>query len=256
MILAPIQTNATDEKPSTKVSIIFSSTIEDGTQVEFTVSKTGSDQGAIREKRRRKGNDPTKDKPDSDETIKIYQIRVRSDGTELVGKAEVLLTDPVVTFTLNRPEDQDPGQKRARPTITLIVKGTSFGLKDRTTIYKITHGKPMDADYNRYDTVHAVWDHPLMSRVEWNNTYQTAWRSFYTVNNMITALKRCRSDKDCWDLLKNMIWYRWSIATERTHPMIAGFYKVRRYHQRRPEGGGATFLSAIPAPGELAPSAQ
>jgi hypothetical protein len=98
----------------------------------------------------------------------------------------------------------------------------------------------MDGDYNNYDSFHALLEHPRMSRAEWLNTYQAAWRNFYTVKNMITALKRCRQAKERRELLMNMIWYRWSFATERTHPMIAGFYQVRRYRRRRP---GAAPLS-------------
>lgn len=101
-------------------------------------------------------------------------------------------------------------------------------------IRAVVGGTPMDEDYNRYDSFHAVWDHPRMTQEEWGKTYEAAWRSFYTVNNMIIALKRCLRAEDRWDLLKNYIWYRWSFATERTHPMIAGFYKVRRYRRRRP----------------------
>lgn len=145
MILVAFQANTADGRtPTSSMSITFESTLEDGTQVEFTVNKTGSDKGTIREKRWRKGHDPTKDAPDFEETIKIYQIRVSSDGTELVGKADVRLKDPIVIFTLNRPEDQDPKQKIERPAITLIVKGTSFGLKDRTTIYIITQKERED----------------------------------------------------------------------------------------------------------------
>lgn len=101
-------------------------------------------------------------------------------------------------------------------------------------------GIPMDGDFNNYDSFHAVWDHPLMSREEWTDAYRAAWRRFYTVNNMIAALKRQRNARDRQHLLANMIWYRWSFATERIHPMIAGFYKVRRYGRRRP---GAPALS-------------
>ena len=101
-------------------------------------------------------------------------------------------------------------------------------------IRMVTTGTPMDRDYSHYDSFHAVSDHPRMDREEWMNTYQEAWRGFYTVGNMITALKRCASAVDRHDLLRNMIWYRWSFATERTHPMIAGFYKVRRYRHRQP----------------------
>jgi hypothetical protein len=107
-------------------------------------------------------------------------------------------------------------------------------------IRAVVAGAPLEPDYNQYDSFHAVCDHPLMSQEEWLNIYQEAWRKFYSASNMITALKRCRSGNDRLGLLANMVWYRWAFTTERTHPMIAGFYKVRRYRQRRP---GASPLS-------------
>lgn len=144
LILTAFQANAVAEKPPPKMSITFESTILDGTQVEFTVTKTGADKGTIRKKRWMKGNDPTTDEPSFEKTIKIYCIRIRSDGTELTGKADVPLKDPIVIFTLNRPEALDPQKIIEGPTITLIVKGTFFGLKDRTTIYKLTEKERAD----------------------------------------------------------------------------------------------------------------
>ena len=100
---------------------------------------------------------------------------------------------------------------------------------------------PIDEDCNRYDSCHAVCDHPRMTRQEWLQTFQAAWRSFYTTANMITAVKRCLSAESRADLIKNFIWNRWSFATERTHPMIAGVYKVRRYRRRRPEAPALSY---------------
>lgn len=107
-------------------------------------------------------------------------------------------------------------------------------------IRAVMEGRELDQDFNNYDSFHAVWDHPVMSREQWMETYQAAWRSFYTVKNMITALKRCLNSKNRSGMLSNMIWYRWSFATERSHPMIAGFYRVRHFNRRRP---GASPLS-------------
>ncbi len=101
-------------------------------------------------------------------------------------------------------------------------------------------GIALDADLSKYDSFHVVWDHPAMSRAEWFATYQRAWRQFYTVENMIVALKRFSSRSARLSLLRNYVWYRWSFNTERTHPMIAGFYRFRDYWDRRP---GAPRLS-------------
>ena len=73
-----------------------------------------------------------------------------------------------------------------------------------------------------------------MSAEVWLAAFERAWRQFYRIDNMIAALKRCRSKTARWNLLLNFLWYRWSFATERTHPMIAGFYRVRPYAERRP----------------------
>jgi hypothetical protein len=107
-------------------------------------------------------------------------------------------------------------------------------------IRAVTNETAMDEDYNRYDSFHAVEDHPLMTREEWTHSYMAAWRGFYTADNMISVLKRWSNPVERQNILKNMIWYRWAFGTERTHPMIAGFYRVRRYRQRRP---GAAPLS-------------
>lgn len=99
----------------------------------------------------------------------------------------------------------------------------------------VAAGIPMDQDLSRYDTFHPVIDHPRMSRQEWLETYLRAWRQFYRVPNMSEAMRRCKDRAARFALLRNYIWYRWSFATERTHPMIAGFYRFRPWRERRPE---------------------
>lgn len=132
------QVNAADVESSAKKSITFESSLENGTQVEITVTKTDSNKGTVREKRWHKGKDRTTDGTDSDKTTKIYDISTKSDGSELTGKADVTFKDPNVIFRLNRPDDQVLGDRIETPTIIVIVTGTIFGLKDKTTIYIIT----------------------------------------------------------------------------------------------------------------------
>lgn len=105
------------------------------------------------------------------------------------------------------------------------------GSEDHVRLHQA--GAAIDADYNRYDSFQPAMDHPAMSRQQWTAAYRDAWRSFYSVGNMVTALRRCRHRARRWDLLCNYVWYRWSFATEATHPMIAGFYRYRPYGQRR-----------------------
>ena len=105
----------------------------------------------------------------------------------------------------------------------------------------ISAGTATDADLNRYDSFRPVMDHPLMSRETWSNAYRKAWRQFYRVSNMIAALKRCKDRSSRRNLLRNFVWYRWSFASERSHPMISGFYRLRDYRDRRPGTGRLSY---------------
>jgi hypothetical protein len=105
-----------------------------------------------------------------------------------------------------------------------------------------TAGVKIDGDFNRFDSFHTVTDHPKMTRAEWFATYRKAWRRFYRVSNMIEALKRCRLAEVRRTLLRGFIWYRWSFAAERVHPMISGFYRFRDRRDRRP---GAAPVSRL-----------
>ena len=56
----------------------------------------------------------------------------------------------------------------------------------------VAAGVPMDADLNRFDTFHAVTDHPRMGRAEWEETYWLAWRSYYSAEHIATPMRRAR----------------------------------------------------------------
>lgn len=92
----------------------------------------------------------------------------------------------------------------------------------------------MDTDFSKYDSFHILTEHPQMSRQAWMETYQKAWRQFYRCETMLAAVKRCHTRSAQIELIRNYVWYRWSFATEQTHPMISGFYRVRSYSDRRP----------------------
>jgi len=89
-------------------------------------------------------------------------------------------------------------------------------------------------DLNECDSFHAIIDHPKMTRAEWFEAYLQAWRQFYSVPNMIRAIERHPGRGNRMTLLRNYLWYRSSFVVERTHPMIAGFYRFRPYNDRRP----------------------
>lgn len=105
----------------------------------------------------------------------------------------------------------------------------------------VAAGADIDPDLSKQDSFHAVVDHPQMSRAEWQATYEKAWRTFYTVPQMLAALRRCPTRAARLDLLRNFMWNRWSVLTERTHPMIAGFYRLRPYQDRRSDAAPLSF---------------
>jgi hypothetical protein len=93
-------------------------------------------------------------------------------------------------------------------------------------------GIPMDADLNEYDSFRPVIDHPLMSRKEWQEAYNLAWKQFYTPRQMTLALGRI-SKSQYWGFFRNLLWYRWSALVEGVHPMMAGFVRHRNYASRQ-----------------------
>jgi len=101
----------------------------------------------------------------------------------------------------------------------------------------VTHFKmkqaniPMDSDLNRFDTFHVVTDHNRMSRAEWQNAYQDAWQSFYSMENMKAVLERS-SRVTYWGNMIQFLWYRHSVLQEE-HPMMSGMYRFKDFHTRR-----------------------
>jgi hypothetical protein len=94
-------------------------------------------------------------------------------------------------------------------------------------------GVPMDEDLNNYDSFQPVVDHPLMTRTQWQEAYNHAWRQFYTARQMSAALRRI-SREEYWGMFRNFLWYRWSAVVEGVHPMLAGFVRHKHYASRRP----------------------
>jgi radical SAM superfamily enzyme YgiQ (UPF0313 family) len=105
----------------------------------------------------------------------------------------------------------------------------------------LARGIRMDSEFSRYDSFHPVIDHPLMTREEWFTTYRAAWKQFYTVKNMVRALRRFPRRELRLSLLRNYVWYRWASQTEKTHPMIAGFHRYRDWVDRRPDAPALSF---------------
>lgn len=105
----------------------------------------------------------------------------------------------------------------------------------------VAKGAAIDSDLSKQDSFHPVVAHPRMSTEEWQGAYERAWRTFYSIPQMLAALRRCPGRAARLELLRNFMWSRWSFLTEGTHPMIAGFYRLRPYHDRRPDTAPLSF---------------
>jgi radical SAM superfamily enzyme YgiQ (UPF0313 family) len=95
-------------------------------------------------------------------------------------------------------------------------------------------GTTISADLNEYDSTIVTYEHPRMTSAEWKQAYHAAIRSFYSMRSMISILSRYEDARQRWRLIKGFLWCRWAYLTERSHPMIAGFYRYRPFSGRRP----------------------
>ena len=96
----------------------------------------------------------------------------------------------------------------------------------------VRSGEPYDQDLNTYDGFHAVTRHPRMTADEWFRATNEAWDSFYEFDNLKSILLRA-GRKAYWNIFKNIMWYKNSILEPR-HPMVAGFYRIKRRKEVRP----------------------
>ena len=94
-------------------------------------------------------------------------------------------------------------------------------------------GTALDADLNRYDTFHAVVDHPRMSRAEWGALYREAWEGFYERAHLERQLARAPAEQRV-TLLQIYLWYKAAAVVEGFHPMMTGFFRLRPRADRRP----------------------
>jgi len=96
----------------------------------------------------------------------------------------------------------------------------------------VADGLPLEEDYNRFDSFHATFPHPRMSRTEWERAFTDAWKEFYSFDAMRRVLLR-QNPHTYWGALKNLIWYRAGMA-EGAHPMVTGFFRLKDRRSRRP----------------------
>jgi radical SAM superfamily enzyme YgiQ (UPF0313 family) len=96
-------------------------------------------------------------------------------------------------------------------------------------------GEWMDPDFNKRDSFHATIEHPRMTADEWTEAYESAWKTFYSKENMIRNLSRwADKPKNYWNLMSIFFWYKNAALIEKEHPMIAGFFRLKDRKTRRP----------------------
>jgi radical SAM superfamily enzyme YgiQ (UPF0313 family) len=95
----------------------------------------------------------------------------------------------------------------------------------------IREGAVLDPDLNKYESTHALVDHPNMSRIELEQCYRDAWKQFYSIEHMKRALKG-RTGTAYWSLFQMFLWYLNS-SGQGEHPMLGGFWRKRPRTDRR-----------------------
>ena len=92
----------------------------------------------------------------------------------------------------------------------------------------------MDADLNKYDLNHAVTAHPQMSRENWEETYQKAWKTYYTDAHIETVLRRAiATGTSPGKTMFFITWFNGCIDIEKIHPLEGGFLRRKRRTSRR-----------------------
>jgi len=106
------------------------------------------------------------------------------------------------------------------------------GSEDHKVLW--TKGVAMDPDLNKYDLEHAVTAHPKMSQQEWEKLYWDAWKLYYTPEHVETIFRRARiSGIKVNRLMVIVLWFAFSLAIEKVHPLQGGILRLRSRHERR-----------------------
>ncbi len=102
-------------------------------------------------------------------------------------------------------------------------------------------GKTVSDDLNDFDSTVVGYEHEHMTCEEWQHAYDTAIRTFYSSRSMVSILSTYQDALQRWRLIKGFMWCRWAYLTEKSHPMIAGFYRYRPFGERRPRQKSLSF---------------
>jgi len=95
-------------------------------------------------------------------------------------------------------------------------------------------GIAMDEDLNKYDLNHAVTGHGKMSKAEWEDTYHSAWKTYYTDEHIETVLRRAiATGTSPGKTMFFIVWFNGCIDIESIHPLEGGFFRRKVRVNRR-----------------------
>jgi Radical SAM superfamily len=107
------------------------------------------------------------------------------------------------------------------------------GSEDHQRLYKA--GAYLDPDLNKYDLEHVTAEHCTMSRTQWEQVYEDAWKTYYTPEHMKTVMRRAvATNSNPGNMLFLLSWYWGCIALEKVHPLQGGYLRRKYRRERRP----------------------
>jgi radical SAM superfamily enzyme YgiQ (UPF0313 family) len=107
------------------------------------------------------------------------------------------------------------------------------GSEDHQALWR--KGSDMEPDLNNYDLEHVCADHPNMTRQEWLEIYQEAWRLYYSKEHMRTLLRRtAATGGKMSSMVKLLVTFSLTDGLEGVHPLQSGIIRLRHPSERRP----------------------
>jgi radical SAM family protein len=107
------------------------------------------------------------------------------------------------------------------------------GSEDHRTLYQ--RGAPLEADMNKYDLEHPCADHPRMTRQQWIEAYNDAWKRYYSRDHMETIMRRAAASGISLSKISNgLMIFAGATTVESLHPLQCGIGRRKVRTQRRP----------------------
>jgi radical SAM superfamily enzyme YgiQ (UPF0313 family) len=99
----------------------------------------------------------------------------------------------------------------------------------------VERGEWMEPDLNRYDLEHVTTRHPRMSRHEWEEICDLAWRLYYSPRHVETLLRRaCAGGAGTSHVAVSIMAYYGTYRFQGVHPPQAGLLRRKVRTTRRP----------------------